>query len=106
MKIRPGRTRSIIGGVAAVMVTVVGLIMMSSTGGLGGPMGIFMILWVIIGLVAAGASFYNGFSDRGLPLYEVETGEREGAEFCPQCGRSVVEVDKYCRHCGFQLGEE
>jgi hypothetical protein len=77
--------------------------MMSSFARMGGPIGIFLIIWLIVGLLAAAASFYNAFSERGLPLYEVEL--REGGEqsFCPQCGRSVGAADEFCRHCGAHL---
>ena len=105
MKIRPGRTRSLVAGIAVLLVTAVGAIMVSSFGQFGGPIGIFMIAWVLFGLGAAAASFYNAFSERGLPLYEVEMNEREGQAFCPQCGRPVGGNDEYCRHCGTDLDE-
>lgn len=109
MNIRPGRGRSLIGGVAALLVTLVGAVMMSSFNtfqmGAGmGFIGIFRIVWIVFGLVAAGASFYNAFSDRGLPLYEVEVdnGPRD-EEFCPQCGKPVGSDDRFCRHCAAPL---
>ena len=79
MRIRPGRTRSLIAGIMALVVMVVGLIMMSRTGGFGpsvpgfgGILGIFKILWVAIGLIGAAAAFYNAFSREGIALYEIE----------------------------------
>jgi hypothetical protein len=85
-----------------LVVMVVGLAMMSSFGGPLGPPGWFMLLWVVIGLGGAGASFYNAFSRRGLALYEIDM-EEEGAGFCPQCGKPVKEEDSFCRHCGASL---
>jgi hypothetical protein len=104
MKIRPGRTRSLVGGVVALLVTVVGAVMLSSWTRFDGTLGIFMIVWVVVGLVAAAASFYNALSERGLPLYEVEMRDEEGRSFCPQCGRPVGAEDGFCRHCGARIG--
>jgi hypothetical protein len=103
VKMRPGRTRSLLGGLAALMVTIVGAVMLSGFAGVGGPIGIFLVVWVIFGLLAAGASFYNAFSERGLPLYEVDIDESDERAFCPQCGRPVGKDDEYCRHCGAHL---
>lgn len=98
MKVRPGRERSLLAGVIALVVMVVGLVMM---GGLGGRLGWFTFLWVLVGLGGAAASFYNAFSRRGLPLYEVDL--EEDAGFCSQCGRPIGEGDRFCRHCGAPL---
>jgi ribosomal protein S27AE len=108
MKIRPGRTRSLIGGIAALLVMIVGLVMMSSSGGVGGFLAPFMILWVIIGLAGATVSFYNAFSREGVPLYEIDLeADREGnARFCPQCGRPVERDARFCKYCGAPLGSE
>lgn len=117
MRIRPGRTRSLIAGIAALVVTAVGLLMMSSLGqfggfgspmpGMGGVFGIFKIVWLAIGLIGAGVSFYNAFSRKGVPLYEIETDQEQsshnGDQFCPQCGRPISSTDRFCRHCGTQL---
>jgi len=102
MKIRPGRTRSLIGGIAALLVMVVGLVMMSSFGGLGIIPTPFVALWIILGLLGAALSFYNAISRQGLPLYEVNM-EDEGERFCPQCGKPVQAEDQFCRHCGVRL---
>ncbi|MFP3897020.1 MAG: zinc-ribbon domain-containing protein [Anaerolineales bacterium] len=102
MRIRPGRTRSLFGGIAALMVMIVGLLMLSSTGGMGFVPTPFIILWVTIGLLGAGISFYNAFSREGVPLYEIEMDD-EGGGFCPQCGRPVEGDDRFCEHCGAQL---
>jgi len=104
MRIRPGRTRSLIAGIAALAVMVFGLVMMGRMPG-GGIFGPFMILWVLFGLIGAAAAFYNAFSERGLPLYEVDTESEEGDAFCPQCGRPVSADDAYCRRCGASLDE-
>ena len=98
MKVRPGRERSLLTGVMALVAMAVGLVMM---GGLSGRLGWFALLWVLIGLGGAAMSFYTAFSRRGLPLYEVDLEEETG--FCPQCGRPVGEGDRYCRHCGTPL---
>jgi ribosomal protein S27AE len=103
MKIRPGRTRSLIGGILVLAVTFLGLLMIESVGGgpLGGPPAIFKLFWLGFGLIAAGAAFYNAFSERGIPLYEVDL--EENKSFCPQCGQPVGENDQFCRHCGQTL---
>lgn len=99
MRVRPGRERSLIGGIMALLVTFVGLAMLGS---FPGAPGLFMLVWLVVGLGGAAASFYNAFSRRGLPLYEVDTDERSGG-FCPKCGRPVAGDDVYCRHCGNRL---
>jgi ribosomal protein S27AE len=104
MNIRPGRTRSLIGGIMALVVMVIGLLMMSRAGGIGGGMlGPFMIVWVVIGLLGAGISFYNAFSEKGVPLYEIQTDSEGNGAFCPQCGEPVQASDQFCRHCGATL---
>lgn len=108
MRIRPGRTRSILVGIMALVVTVAGVVMLTSFGGFGafgGPPTAFIVLWVIIGLGGAAAAFYNAFSKRGLPLYEVDV-DREGGEegeYCPRCGKPVASEDQFCRNCGALL---
>jgi hypothetical protein len=111
MRIRPGRTRSLFAGIMMLVVTVVGLAMMSRfSGPTEGVFGPFIIIWVVIGLAGAAMAFYNALSEEGLPLYEVDVeedeedrrGERAHA-FCPQCGEPVGESDRFCRHCGAPL---
>jgi hypothetical protein len=117
MRIRPGRTRSLLAGIMALVVMGVGLVILTSFGGLGsssgpgsasgfgGPPTAFLALWVIFGLAGAAAAFYNAFSKRGLPLYEVDV-EREDAgegEYCPRCGKPVAPEDQFCRNCSASL---
>lgn len=102
MRIRPGRTRSLVGGILGLAITFVGLWMLSRFGGVGGPPWPFMVLWVIVGLGGAAVSFYNAFSKRGLPLYEVDT-EADRGTFCPRCGKPIGREDTFCRHCGASL---
>jgi hypothetical protein len=59
-------------------------------------------VWVVVGLGGAAAAFYNAFSKRGLPLYEVETDAGSGV-FCPRCGQPNEREDQFCRHCGASL---
>ncbi|MGD1996685.1 MAG: zinc ribbon domain-containing protein [Anaerolineae bacterium] len=96
MRIRPGRGRSVIAGILALVVTAGGLAMIRPW-----APGTFAFIWVAVGLGAAAASFYNAFSQRGLPLYEVDL--EEGTHFCPECGKPVEEKDGFCRHCGAPL---
>jgi hypothetical protein len=106
MKIRPGRGRSLLGGVMALLVMVLGLAMMGGSGGMGGmggPLGTFMIIWVLFGLGAAGASFYNAFTRQGLPLYEIDMDHAAEPSFCPRCGKPVGAEDQFCRHCSARL---
>jgi len=111
MQIRPGRGRSLVGGVVALLVMVIGVVMMLSFGGSFGGFSNFLmpflLVWVLVGLVGAAVSFYNAFSRRGLPLYEVDVDQKtegEGA-YCPQCGQPVGRDDDFCRHCGRRLDE-
>lgn len=77
----------------------------------GGPFGappifgLFPILFFVVTLIIAAASFYNAFSDRGIASYEVEIEEpgTGSTRFCPSCGRAVGEGDRFCRHCGAAL---
>jgi hypothetical protein len=110
MRIRPGKTRSLIGGILMLVVMIVGLLMMPGDLGIGGPMGsavgIFKILWIAVGLIGAAVSFYNAFSEEGVPLYEVDVGEESGSgadAYCPECGKAVREDARFCRHCGASL---
>jgi ribosomal protein S27AE len=111
MRIRPGRTRSLVAGVLVLVVMVAGLAMMSWGAGIsrpgplgGGALGLFRWVWIIVGLVGAGLAFYNAFSRRGVSLYEIEMQETRGeGKFCPQCGEPVGEDDRFCRHCGAHL---
>ena len=109
MRIRPGRERSLVAGVVALLVMVVGVVMMLSFGGLFGGLGNFLLpfllVWVLIGLVGAAVSFYNAFSRRGLPLYEVDMDEQRQVAYCPHCGQPVGREDEFCRHCGRRLDE-
>ena len=109
MRIRPGRERSLVAGVVAQLVMVVGVVMMLSLGASFGGFSNFLLpflaVWVLIGLVGAAVSFYNALSRRGLPLYEVDMDdEREGA-YCPHCGQPIGREDEFCRHCGRRLDE-
>lgn len=110
MRIRPGRTRSVFVGILVLLVTLFGLTMMGRASGMPGPgMGPFVIMWVIFGLAGSAMAFYNAFSEKGLPLYEVDVGRRQEGDgssaFCPQCGRSVAADDQFCRRCGAPLDE-
>jgi hypothetical protein len=104
MRIRPGRGRSLLAGVLVLLVMVFGVVMLFSFGGLRGMMLPFLLIWVIFGLVAAAAAFYNALSRRGLPLYEVDM-EDDGTQFCPDCGRPVGRQDTFCRTCGKRLAD-
>lgn len=102
MRIRPGRTRSILAGLMALGVMAVGLWMLTSFGRFASLPLPFLALWVIIGLGGAAAAFYNAFSRRGLPLYEVCVDDNP-ENSCPQCGKPVGSEDQFCRHCGASL---
>jgi len=81
-------------------------------GMVGGPFGgppdifrIFPLLFFVLTLIIAAASFYNAFSERGIARYEVEI-EEGGAgtpRFCRSCGRPVAPDDRFCRQCGTEL---
>jgi ribosomal protein S27AE len=103
MRVRPGKTRSAFGGVMALLVMLLGVVMMGSADGIGFSTGPFMLVWVLFGLGAAGVAFYNAFSRKGVPLYEIELDDEETSSFCPHCGRSVSGDDRFCRNCGTSL---
>jgi hypothetical protein len=91
-----------LGGVLVLLVMVFGAVMLLSFGGARGMLLPFLLIWVIFGLVAAAAAFYNAFSRRGLPLYEIDL-EEDGTQFCPDCGQPVGRADTFCRNCGRRL---
>jgi hypothetical protein len=115
MRIRPGRTRSLIGGIAVLIVTVVGLLIVPRSGptwgmpGITDVFGIFRIVWVVLGLIGAGVAFYNALSRKGVALYEIDSdadlysNAPEAGSFCPKCGKSVSPSDRFCRNCGTYL---
>jgi|SRR5690554_6209312 len=124
MRIRPGRGRSLAGGIGILLVTFVGFVMLMSFGGsmgtmppgmgMGPSMGLFAVIWLVVGLIGAGVAFYNAFNPRGMALYEIEMDSREerrlegptGSEagtFCPSCGKPVAPDSRFCRHCGEPL---
>ncbi len=100
MNVRPGRGQSLIGGVMALVVMFAGLMMMSS--GPSGGAGISVVVWLLFGLVIAGVSVYNAFSDEGLPTYEIDMKDT-GDSFCRRCGRPASSDDRFCRSCGAAL---
>jgi hypothetical protein len=103
MRIRPGRERSLITGILALVITIAGLIIMSGAPGGFGP---FLIIWIMFGIVAAAVSFYNAFSRRGLSLYDIEKEDREyddEARYCPNCGKPAGEKASFCKFCGERL---
>jgi hypothetical protein len=91
-------------GVLVLLVMVFGAVMLLSFGGPRGLMLPFLLIWVIFGLVAAAAAFYNALSPRGLPLYEVDL-EDDERQFCPDCGQPVSRADTFCRNCGRRLAD-
>ena len=111
MRIRLGKTQSLIVGAMMLVVTGIGLYLMPTSRLLAGmqemrnALGIFRILWITIGLIGAGAAFYNAFSRRGMPLYEIETESNAASagSFCPRCGKPVDRQAKFCRNCGSYL---
>ncbi len=96
-----------------LIVTLVGLAIMSRFGGpAGGMFGPFVIVWVVIGLLGSAMAFYNALSKEGLPIYEVDMDEDdedeerlEAGPFCPHCGNPVDPDDQFCRHCGTRLSD-
>lgn len=124
MRIRPGRGRSLAGGIGVLLVTVLGFVMLTSLGGSMGEMppgigmgpniGLFAIIWLVIGLIGTGVAFYNALSPRGVALYEIEMDSREeqrlvaptqneAGAFCPSCGKPAAPDSRFCRHCGEPL---
>lgn len=109
MKVKPGRERSLYGGVLALVVTLVGTYILLRVGDmgtlektLGGPTGMFAVIWLLFGLGTAGAAFYNAYFRRVMAPSEVEA---QGAPpvYCPRCGRPVAAEDAYCGHCTARL---
>ncbi|MGD2104316.1 MAG: zinc ribbon domain-containing protein [Anaerolineae bacterium] len=113
MRIRPGRTRSLLVGIMMLVVMAAGLVMMARFAvPIRNVFGPFIIVWVVIGLAGAGTAFYNALSEKGLPLYEVnvreeaeDLEEEDAGAFCQHCGSPVGESDRFCRHCGGSLLE-
>jgi hypothetical protein len=106
MRVRPGKTRSALGGVMVLLVMLLGVVMLGGAGGMGFSTGPFILVWVLFGLGASGVAFYNAFSRKGVPLYEIELGDEEAPSFCPHCGRPVGRDDRFCRNCGTPLDGE
>jgi hypothetical protein len=75
MRIRPGRARSLVGGILGSGDYARRLVDAEP----------FRRLW-----------------RAALPLYEVDT-DADTGEFCPRCGRPTGTEDQFCRHCGASL---
>jgi len=106
MRIRPGRTRSLVAGIMLLVAIGLGLAMMSQCGSMGGLFDLFQPIWVIVALAGAGLAFYNAFSRRGVPLYEIDMSNKEQGAFCPQCGRPAGTNARFCQYCGASLRDE
>jgi hypothetical protein len=117
VRVRPGRAPSLLGGVVGILMALFACVafgIMQPGGALGGPMGggffsLFPLIFVVVALALAALSFYNAFSERGAPFYEIDIEDRERQErsgegsFCPSCGQPVAKDDRFCRNCGREL---
>ncbi|MDQ4077588.1 MAG: zinc ribbon domain-containing protein [Chloroflexota bacterium] len=114
IRVRPGRTQSLVAGIVAIAMGLFVLVMFTGMGGLfpggpiGGAFGLFPLLFLVVVLVIAVMSFYNAFSEKGVPTYEIDiesdrNRESNGGRYCPNCGEPVGERDRFCRNCGHPL---
>ena len=90
-----------------LVIMIIGAAALSQAGS-GGMGTIFFFAWIAIGLIGAGISFYNAFSEEGVSLYEIdlEGSDRAGTTFCPKCGSPVQKTDQFCRNCGAPLNTQ
>ncbi len=130
--VKPGRGSSLMGGVASLLVVVIGLIWTALAIQMGLPafFPIFGAMFCIFGVLNAISGFANATRSNRFSLYDV-VDEREepdplnqrfgdspapdapqaddaaGGEtrFCPYCGAPAANDYAYCRKCGKKLPE-
>ena len=128
--IKPGRGPSLQGGIASILMGVVGVIWTIGAASIGAPSYflLFGVVFVLFALVSAGFEFYNvtaknrhsvvdivdeseerdplnAYFGKGGEGYapEEDDGDRKG--FCPYCGESVKSSYVYCPKCGKNIHE-
>ncbi len=127
--IKPGRNGSLVGGIAGVFMSIIGLTMLVQAIGSGvGFAVVFMIGWTAFAVIITASNFYNAFSKKRHSTYDIvdhyeepdplnerfgyvrdeeapqRRTSREGdSSFCPYCGEKVEKDYEFCNHCGKQL---
>ena len=124
--IKPGRGPSMMGGISNILAAVFGVVWTVAAISMGaGFMGIFGVIFVIIGIVNAIYNFKNATSKNRYSSFDItEDGEEPDpwdehfgekrdyaqpssnsgdSKFCPYCGTRVQGDFEFCNKCGKKL---
>ena len=122
--IKPGRGRSMMGGVVGIVMICFGILWTVGAAQISGIIALFGVLWTCI---AIGMTIYNfknatgknrysvyditdeneepdPFNERfGNSFYDYEKKDEVDSKFCPYCGTPVKEEFEFCNQCGKKL---
>ena len=113
MRGQAGKIRSLIAGIAILIVATVGIFSIrgpsfaDSMPGSGTTMHVVRTALIALGLIVAGLAFYNAFRHKNAMPRAVDNdiysiGSQTG-HVCPNCGKAIGESDRFCRSCGTYL---
>ncbi len=113
MRGQPGKIRSLIAGIAILIVAIVGAFLIGGPSfadgmpGSGTTINIVRTALIAVGLIGAGLAFYNAFKHKNAMSRAVDNntysiGSQTG-HVCPNCGNAIGESDRFCRSCGTYL---
>ena len=124
--IKPGRGPSMMGGIMAICMALLGLIWTIGTAAIGGGfIALFGIIFIFMAIVAAIYEFKNATSKNRYSIYDITEGKEEpdplnmqynsdlyynttnniptASKFCPYCGTPVATDFEFCNSCGKKL---
>ena len=113
MRTRSRKIGSLIVGIAILILAAVGFFLIPGSAIVGDmpdsgmTVNLVRIVWIAVGLIAAGLAFYNAFGRRTRVPHETDsdvyTVNSPSGSVCSKCGKPVGESDRFCRNCGAYL---